>query len=70
MEDRLGCLGVVILVGLIVSIGVAICGEAFEKGRQQATAEFRAEAVKAGVAEWRVDPKTGETRFVFGGRER
>ncbi len=34
-------------------------------GGVTATSSFKSEAIKAGVAEYQVDKKTGETKFVF-----
>jgi len=49
-----GCIAATILVGVGCAIGQG-CGQS----------EFNKRAVEAGAGEYRADPRTGQTQFVF-----
>jgi hypothetical protein len=53
---------VAFLLVVCVVIGAA-CG--FSSGRECGSRMLRQEAIDHGCAEWRVDPKTGATEFVW-----
>ena len=53
------------LAGLVTAFLVAVTS-AFFLGCHLGVARERDAALKAGVARWDVDPKTGVTRFVYG----
>jgi hypothetical protein len=52
---------VICCILLVVSGGVIGCAA----GSHLCGADWQKAAVEVGVAEWRVDPKTGETEFVW-----
>lgn len=53
-----------LLPGLVFVFGVGvICGVLL--GQCDGKNKMRNRAIEAGVAEWRVDSKTGETEFVW-----
>jgi hypothetical protein len=48
-----------LMLGFMLGVLCSFCAWGFDKD------EARTAAIEAGVAEYRVDPKTGETSFVF-----
>ena len=64
MRDALGCLAACVGIGIIA---FAVFSIGWWHGRDYYRNQMRKDAIEAGVAEWRVDPKTGATEFVFKG---
>ena len=64
-EDR-GWVAASLLLVFAVLVGTAI----WIAGNTNGAAMVRSRAIEAGVAEWRVDPKTGATQFVFKGAKK
>lgn len=58
-REDVGAWLVVIMLVVVLPLFSAWCG--YQKGRDR----LQKESIEAGVAEWRIDPKTGEKRFEF-----
>ncbi len=48
-----------------VLLGLVGCFFVYRGATKETPSDVRQSAISAGVAEWRVDPKTGETEFVW-----
>ena len=64
-DNGVGCVAAIFVVAIIIT-AVLSGGCAYEKGHRDGKREAMRVAVKAGVAHYEVDAKTGESVFVYG----